>query len=403
MINITDIKAAAERIAGHVQHSPMPKSDALSDLCGCELYVKLENLQRTGSFKERGALNKLLSLNEDERRRGVISASAGNHAQGVAFHARRLGIPATIVMPEASPLVKVRSTREFGAEVILVGENFDEAFAHARALEKERHLVFVHPFDDPAIIAGQGTVGLEIIADLPDVDAVITSIGGGGLIAGMACALKTLRPQVEIIGVNAVTVASMHASFAAKKVVTVNAGRTIADGITPRRVGDLTFAMAQKYVDRVVTVDDEEVANAILQLLEKEKTVAEGAGAAPMAALLHGDLGLAGKKVVVIVSGGNINVNLISRIIERGLIKDGRRVHLKVVVPDRPGMLAQLLAAVAQRQANVLEVHHQRWSRRLSLGDTEVSLVLETRGADHVVEIEAALTALGLSVARVEG
>ncbi len=219
----------------------------------------------------------------------------------------------------------------------------------------------------------------------------------------MACALKTLKPEVEIIGVNAVTVASMHASFAAKKVVTVNAGRTIADGITPRRVGDLTFAMAQKYVDRVVTVDDEEVANAILQLLEKEKTVAEGAGAAPMAALLHGDLGLTGKKVVVIVSGGNINVNLISRIIERGLIKDGRRVHLKVVVPDRPGMLAQLLAAVAQRQANVLEVHHQRWSRRLSLGDTEVSLVLETRGADHVVEIEAALTALSLSVARVEG
>jgi threonine dehydratase len=400
MVTLQDIEAARARIAGHVQHSPMPRSDALSELCRCDLYVKLENLQRTGSFKERGALNKLLSLSDEEKKRGVISASAGNHAQGVAFHATRLGIPSTIVMPELSPLVKVRSTRDFGAEVILHGDSFDDAYAHARALEAERHLVFVHPFDDNAVIAGQGTLGLEILADLPDVDAVIVAIGGGGLIGGASCAIKSLKPSTQIIGVNASVIAGMEQSLAARKVMTMPAARTIADGIAVRRVGDRTFAMAQKYVDRVVSVDDEEVANAILQLLEKEKTVAEGAGAAPMAALLHRDLGLEGKKVVVVVGGGNINVNLISRIIERGLIKDGRRVGIKVVVPDRPGMLAQVLAEIARLHANVLEVRHQRWSRKLSLGDTEVSLVIETRGPEHIAEIEGALARDGLTVMR---
>jgi len=400
MITLKDIEAARKRIAGHVQHSPMPRSDALSEMCKCDLYVKLENLQRTGSFKERGALNKLLSLTDDEKRRGVISASAGNHAQGVAFHATRLGIPSTIVMPELSPLVKVRSTRDFGAEVILHGDSFDDAYAAARELESERKLTFVHPFDDDMVIAGQGTLGLEVLEDLPDVDAVIVAIGGGGLIAGAGCAIKTLKPNTEIIGVNASVIAGMEQSLRQKKVVTMPAARTIADGIAVRRVGDRTFAMAQKYVDRVVSVDDEEVANAILQLLEKEKTVAEGAGAAGMAALLHRDLRLEGKKVVVVVCGGNINVNLISRIIERGLIKDGRRVNIKVVVPDRPGMLAQVLNEVARLHANVLEVQHMRWSRKLSLGETEISLSLETRGPDHIAEIESVLRRGGLTVTR---
>jgi threonine dehydratase len=339
-VTVADIQSAKLRIAGHVQRTPMPRSAAISELTKVEVYCKLENLQRTGSFKERGALNKLSSLNSEQRARGVITASAGNHAQGVALWAQRLGIPATVVMPELSPLVKVKATREFGAEVILHGETFDDAFAKADELCTARNLVFVHAFDDPLVVAGQGTIGLEILEDLPNVDAVLVAIGGGGLASGIGCAIKALRPEVEIIGVQSSAVTSMVTSLERKELVTVPPARTIADGIAVRKVGALTLKMAREYVDRIVTVDDEEIANAILQLLEKEKTVAEGAGAAPMAALLHRDLGLVGKRVAVLVCGGNINVNLISRIIERGLIKDGRRVRLRVIVPDRPGMLS---------------------------------------------------------------
>lgn len=391
MITLQDIQRANERIKGHVQRSPMPKSEPLSADLGCHVYVKLENLQRTGSFKERGACNKLSCLNSAERARGVIAASAGNHAQGVAYHAQRLSIPATIVMPEQSPLVKVRATRSFGAEVILHGANYDEAFARAKELEAQRGAIFVHAFDDPLVIAGQGTIGLEILEDLPNVDAVITSIGGGGLCSGIATAVKALRPSVEVIGVNMAAIDSMRVSVQRGEVTTLPAAQTIADGISVRTVSPLTLEHVRKYVDRIVTVDEEETANAILQLLEKEKTVAEGAGAAQMAALLHRDLGLRGKNVCVVISGGNINVNLIARIIERGLIKDGRRARFTVVLPDRPGQLAALLDRVAKAGANVLEVHHERISARLGLGDTEVALVLETRGPDHVEEIRQKL------------
>jgi threonine dehydratase len=396
LVTLQDIQRASERIAGQVQRSPMPKSEPLSADLGCHVYVKLENLQRTGSFKERGACNKLACLNATERARGVIAASAGNHAQGVAYHAQRLGIPATIVMPETSPLVKVRATKAYGAEVVLFGANYDDACGRAKEIQQERGQNFVHAFDDPLVIAGQGTIGLEILADLPNVDTVILAIGGGGLISGVSTAVKALRPSVEIIGVNMVNIDSMRASVERSQVTTLPAAQTIADGIAVRTVSELTLAHAKKYVDRIVTVDEEEVANAILQLLEKEKTVAEGAGAAPMAALIHRDLGLRGKNVVVGISGGNINVNLIARIIERGLIKDGRRARLSVILPDRPGQLAALLDRVAKAGANVLEVHHERVSQRLSLADTEVQLVLETRGPDHIDELTRALSAAGL-------
>ncbi len=402
-VTLDDIRAAAARLRPHVQRSPMPKSDALSAELGCELYVKLENLQRTGSFKERGAANKLMALNDDERRRGVICASAGNHAQGVAYHAQRFGIPAVVVMPETSPLVKVRATRGFGAEVILHGASFDEAFAHARELEQKRELVFIHPFDDPVIIAGQGTIGLEILEDLPEVDAVVFAIGGGGLISGVGAAIKTQRPTTRVIGVEMESIAAMKAALAEGHLVTLPPSTTIADGIAVRTVGAETFAHVRQYVDEVVTVDEEEVANAILQLLEKEKTVAEGAGAAPMAAVLNRPLGLEGKRVVVCISGGNINVNLVSRIIERGLIKDGRRARIKAIMRDRPGQLARLLDHVAQAGANVLEVHHERMSRKLALVDTEVALVLETRGPEHVEELMQKLAAAGYSPSPIDG
>jgi len=401
-VTVEDVRAAAVRIRDHVQRSPMPKSDALSHDLGMHLYVKLENLQRTGSFKERGAANKLAQLTPEERKRGVICSSAGNHAQGVAYHARRLGIPATVVMPETSPLVKVRATLGFGAEVILYGAAYDDAYAKAREVEAERNLVFVHAFDDVAIIAGQGTIGLEILEDLPNVDAIVLAVGGGGLAAGVGAVVKALKPDTRIIGVEMVNIASMKAALENGGPITLPAASTIADGIAVRRVGAESYAHVKKYVDEIVTVDEEEVANAILQLIEKEKTVAEGAGAAPIAALLNRDLGLKGKRVVAGICGGNINVNLVSRIIERGLIKDGRRVRLKATMPDRPGQLARLLDVVAKARANVLEVHHERMSKKLSLIDTEVALVLETRGPEHIDELIAILADAGFSASKVD-
>lgn len=400
MIKLKDIETARRRIRDHIFLSPCARSEYFSRLLGAEAWFKLENLQMTGAFKERGALNKLLTLTDEERSRGVIAASAGNHAQAVSYHAGRLGIPATIVMPEATPLIKVSSTRAHGARVVLHGANFDEALVESLRLQEQRGFTFIHPFDDDAIIAGQGTVGLELLEQNPFLEVVLVPIGGGGLIAGLACAIKEVNPRVRIVGVETLAVPKMQASLAAGKVVTVDSGRTIADGIAVRTPGNRTFPMVQKYVDEVVTVDDEEIANAILLLLEREKTVAEGAGAAGLAAAVNRKTDIEGRKIAMVIGGGNIDVNVISRIIERGLVKDGRLVRLTVMINDRPGSLAKLLGCIATQQANVVEIHHNRAFIKSALGDTSVELVLETRGSDHIEEIVAALGRLDYAVRR---
>ena len=349
----------------------------------------------TGSFKERGAANLLLQLAPAERRRGVVAASAGNHGLAVAFHAARLGISAAIVMPEWAPLAKVVAARRHGAEVVLHGENFDEAYVRAREIEAARDLVFVHPFDDPRVIAGQGTIGLEMVAEVPGLDAVLVPVGGGGLIGGVAVAVKSERPGVTVIGVQAREVAAMTGALAAGERVTVPAATTIADGIAVRRVGAQTFDLARRHVDHLVTVTEEEIANAILLLLEIEKTVVEGAGAVPLAALANRRLALDGKTVGLVVSGGNIDVNVIARVIERGLVKDGRLVRLRVRLRDRPGALARLTALVAEARANVLRIEHDRAFSRAPVGDSEVELTLETSGPEQIATIKRHLAEAG--------
>ena len=400
MVTIADIQAARERIRPFICVTPCPLADNFTEICGAQVYFKLEMLQRTGSFKERGAANKLMLLTEGERRRGVVAASAGNHAQGVAVNAQRLKIRAVIVMPETTPLVKVSATRSFGAEVVLYGASYDDACLEARRLEAKEGLVFVHAFDDEAVIAGQGTCALEILEQVPDVDVVVAAIGGGGWLAGMAVVFKTLKPSVRVIGVESAALPKMRAARSAGHPVTIPAATTLADGIAVRRAGDYTLPLFEKYVDELLTVDDEEVANAILLLLEKEKTVAEGAGAVPAAALLQKKISglLPGTKVVCVLSGGNIDVNLLSRIIERGLVKEGRRVMLALRVADRPGALATVLALLAAERANVLEVHHNRAFMQGPIGDTEIELTLETRGAAHVAALCGVLRDKGYAV-----
>jgi threonine dehydratase len=393
-----DIAAARARLSTAVAATPCAYSETLSVLTGSRVFVKLENLQMTGSFKERGAANLLLQLTAAERRRGVVAASAGNHALAVAFHAARLGIAATVVMPEGAPLGKLTATRRHGADVILFGENYDEAYARAKEVEAERDLVFVHPFDDPRIIAGQGTIGLELAEQVPDLDAVLVPVGGGGLVAGVGVAIKCHRPSVRVIGVQAVEMPAMRAALAAGHRVMLPAATTIADGIAVRRVGEHTFDLAQRCVDDVVSVDEEEIANAILLFLEIEKTVAEGAGAVPLAALVNKRVALEGKTVALVLSGGNIDVNLIARIIERGLVKDGRLARFRVVLRDRPGALASVAALVAKARANVLHIEHDRAFSHTRVGETEVELTLETSGRDQIERIKAQLIQAGYAV-----
>ncbi|REJ81887.1 MAG: threonine ammonia-lyase [Acidobacteria bacterium] len=398
MVGVEQVLQARERIGKAIQTSPCRRSAHFSKRCGIEAYLKLENLHVTGSFKERGALNRLLCLDDSERERGVITASAGNHAQAIAYHATRLGIPSTVVMPKGTPLVKVSNTRSYGARVQLVGDNFDEAYAFAREQVAESGLVFVPPFDDEHVIAGQGTVALELMEQNEQLEAVIVPIGGGGLIAGIAAAYKSIRPKVRIIGVQTAAVPSMKESVESGEIVSLAPAQTIADGIAVKRPGEITFPMIAKLVDEIVTVDEEEVANAVLLLLEREKTLAEGAAACVLAALLNERIsGLAGRSVCLLISGGNIDVNLLSRIIERGLAKDLRLVHCEVVVPDRPGSLARLLQLVAEQQANVIEVHHQR-AFDVALGEVFVDLILETRGAEQAQQLSAHLAEHGFSL-----
>ena len=395
MIDIAEIEAARERLRGAISETPCAYSQTLSEITGAQCFVKLENLQMTGSFKERGAANLLLQLDARERRRGVVTASAGNHGLAVAFHAARLGTPAVIVMPEWAPLIKVTSARHHGAEVILEGANFDEAYARARELETARGLVFVHPFDDERVIAGQGTLGLELLEQRPDLDAVLVPIGGGGLAAGVAQAIKARRPEVRVIGVQADALPAMLRSLEQGHRVTLPPAPTIADGIAVRRAGELTLELVRKHVDEVVTVSEEELANAILLLLEIEKTVVEGAGAAPLAALVNRALGLAGQRVVLALSGGNIDVTMLSRIIERGLVKDGRLVRLGVLLRDRPGELARLSTLIADERANILHIEHNRAFSQAPIGDTEVQLTLETSGRAQIERLLTRLEAAG--------
>ena len=405
MITLNDIQSALGRIRNSIYLSPCARSETFSESTGNQVYLKLDNLQRTGSFKERGALNKLLSLSAEERAQGVIAASAGNHAQGVAYHAGKLGIRAQICMPLTTPLIKVSATRGYGADVVLHGANYDEACEEALRRSEAEHLAFVHPFDDDVVIAGQGTIGLELLEQHPDLEAVVVPIGGGGLIGGIACALKESNPKsnakIQVFGVQPSRLPSMKVAVAEGKPVTLNASSTIADGIAVRRAGERTLPLVQKYVDDIVTVEEEEIANAILLLLEREKTLAEGAGAAALAALVNRKLPFVGKKVAVLVCGGNIDVTLLSRIIERGLVKDGRLVRLRVHLPDYPGALNRLTSILAQHRANIVETDYDRAYHGVGLGETAIEITMETRGPDHIAEIISALGAAGYTQERV--
>jgi threonine dehydratase len=401
-VTLSTIEAARIRLGDAIHLSPCQLSHQLSERTGLEIFLKLENLQRTGAFKERGALNKLLTLSEQERRRGVIAASAGNHAQGVAFHASRLGIRAQIVMPQATPLVKVVSTRAFGAEVILHGANYDEACEEALRRCQELDLTFIHPFDDPLVIAGQGTIGLELLEQVSDLEAVVVPIGGGGLIGGIACALKEKNPRIRVVGVEPEKLPSMLRAREAGTPITIAPQATIADGIAVRRVGDLTLPLVMRYVDEIVTVDDEEIASAILMLLEHEKTLAEGAGAAALASLLQAKTSLRRQRTAVLVCGGNIDVTLLARIIERGLVKDGRLLRIRVYLLDRPGALLQLTEILARERANIVETIHNRAYYGVSLAETVIDVTLETRGATHITAIRHALAEAGFRFERIQ-
>jgi len=395
MIQLSDIHAALNRIRANIRVSPCPRSESFSGLTDNSIFLKLDNQQRTGAFKERGALNKLLTMTAEERSRGVIAASAGNHAQGVAYHAGKHGVHARIVMPLPTPLTKVSATKAYGAEVLLHGTNYDEAYEKAVEQSRDDRLTLIHAFDDDAVIAGQGTLGLEILEQHPDIDVVVSPIGGGGLTGGIACAVKESKPSVKVYGVQPARIPSMKTAVEQGKPVTLEAAKTIADGIAVRRAGERTLPLIQKYVDDIVTVEEEEIANAILLLLEREKTLAEGAGAAAMAAVLNRKLALEGKRVAVLVCGGNIDVTLLARIIERGLVKDGRLVRLRVHLPDYPGALYRLTGILAEHRANIVETAYDRAYHGVNLGDTAIDITMETRGPDHIAELISALVNAG--------
>lgn len=388
MPTLADVHAARERIRDAILPTPAVSALGLCDGSPGALYLKLENFQRTGSFKDRGAVNRLLDLGPEERQRGVVTASAGNHAQAVAHHGARLGVSVKVVMPEHTPLIKVANTRRFGAEVSLHGHTLSDAMAEARRLEVEEGRVLIHPFDDERVIAGQGTIGLELLEQVPDLTAVVVPIGGGGLISGIAIAIKERHPAVRIYGVEAAAAASALASRRAGRIVAIETAETIADGIAVKRLGGCTFPLIEHYVDDIVAVDERQIAGAVHLLLERQKVLAEGAGAVPLAAIIAGQLPLSERDVVAMVlSGGNIDVNLVGRIIDRGLVDDGRLARLAVTVRDRPGQLARLTQLVAEAGANVLEVAHRRAFADISVRDVEIVIHIEARGREHVATL----------------
>ena len=399
-----EIEHASQVIRDAVHVTPMLHSRTFGTMTGANVYLKAENLQRTGSFKVRGATYKLAQLSEEERRRGVIATSMGNHAQAVAVAAQAFAAPATIVMPEQAPLVKVMATQGYGASVVLHGATFEDASAHARQLQEATGATFVHAFDDPDIVAGQGTLGLEILSQVPSADALIVPVGGGGLIAGIAIAARARKPGLTLIGVEAAGAASCRASLDAGEIQTLPTISTIADGIALKHPGELTFPIIQQLVDEVVTVEDEETMSAILLLQERCKLQVEGAGAVGLAALLHpGLLNLVGKEVVLLLSGGNIDMNLLGGFIAQGLVKQGRICILRTLIADRPGELKQLLARIADQKINVREMNYRPTMQALPVQQVEVTLTLETRNHHHLEQLLAVLDEQGYAVTRVQG
>ncbi|WP_280188668.1 threonine ammonia-lyase [Delftia sp. PS-11] len=396
MLSLQDIRNAAARLQGAVLETPCVESRTLSQITGAQVFLKFENLQFTASFKERGAFNKLVQLSPEERARGVVAMSAGNHAQGVAYHAQRLGVRAVIVMPRFTPGVKVERTRGFGAEVVLHGDSLAEARQHAYTLAAQQGLCFVHPYDDEQIAAGQGTLALEMLAEQPDLEQIVVAIGGGGLIAGVATAAKGLNPAIEIIGVQTQRFASMF--NAVRKAELPMGTSTIAEGIAVTQPGAITQEVVARLVDDLVLVDEGDIEQAVLMLLEIEKTLVEGAGAAGLAALLRHPQRFAGKRVGLILSGGNIDPLLLASIIGRGMVRSGRLARIKVSARDVPGVLARITATVAAAGANVEEVHHQRAFTLLAAQSVEIELVLQTRNKAHIDEVMAALQAEGMQV-----
>lgn len=399
MIDIASIQTAREHLRGQVLKTPFTLSRTLSDIFGAEIWLKFENLQFTASFKERGALNRMLSLSDEERAKGVIAVSAGNHAQGVAYHAQRMGVPAVIVMPRFTPTVKVANTRRFGAEVVLAGDTFDDAKAHGYELAQARGLIMIHPYDDEAVISGQGTVALEMLEDQPQLDMMVIAIGGGGLISGVATAAKALKPDIEIVGVQTERFPSM---YAAVKGMDMPQGQyTIAEGIAVKSPGALTQPIVAKLVDHIELVSESDIEHAIVVLLEIEKTVVEGAGAAGLAALLRaqeaGSDRYKGKRIGLVLTGGNIDPLMLGELIERGMVRAGRLARIRVDLRDLPGALAHATKLIADAQANITEVHHQRAFTSLPVRNVEVDFVLQTRGPDHILEVIDVLNAAGFA------
>ncbi len=397
VITFEDIEAARDRIKGAVFYSPCPPSIPLSEITGMEIFCKLDNLQRTGSFKERGARNALAQLSADQKKRGVIAASAGNHAQALAYQGKLLGIPATVVMPKFAPLIKVNNCEELGANVVLHGKDFAEANARAHEIAKEKGLAYIDGYDDPAIIAGQGTMGLEMIDQVPDADAVIVPVGGAGLLAGVSLAVKTLRPETAIIAVEAENVASFSAALEAGKPTKIALHPTLADGLAIPQVGTNGFEIAQSRVDKTVIVTEEQIAISILRMVELEKGVVEGAAATPLAACLSGKLKeFAGKRVVLLLSGGNIDPNVLSRVIERGLVADGRLCRFTAIISDRPGGLADLATRIASNGANIKQVVHDRAFGSSDVSAVHVRCTVETRNHQHLAELRVELKSHGV-------
>jgi threonine dehydratase len=399
LITFQDIESARKRIKDAVYYSPCPPSIPLSEVTGMKIFCKLDNLQRTGSFKERGARNALAQLSPDQQKRGVIAASAGNHAQALAYQGRLLGIPATVVMPQFSPLIKVSNCQNLGATVVLHGKDFGEAKAYAHRMAKEKGLAYIDGYDDPAIIAGQGTMGLEIIEQIPDLEAVVVPVGGAGLLAGVSLAVKTLRPNAKIIAVEAENVASFSAAVGANKPTKIEMNPTLADGLAIPQVGANAFQIARPLVDLTLTVTEEEIALAILRLVESEKSVVEGAAATSLAACMSGKVKeLDGKRVVLLLCGGNIDPNVLSRVIERGLVADGRLGRFTAVISDRPGGLADLAGQIASTGASVKQIVHDRAFASPDVSAVNVLCTVETRNHQHLAELRALLKSRGVEI-----